>query len=128
MGVDCPAEGAAWTLDVDRHGRAAAPDSADDLAAVAGAFPYRRGAGIGHFAEIVAIAIGAAGADCQGTGGVRSAKRRDQKEGARPCAKARSSCPSPGKTQNASSEGLPVGECRPSAGAGKIGAPPNDAV
>jgi len=43
--------------------------------------PYRRGAGIGHFAEIVAIAIGAAGADCQGTGGVRSAKRRDQKEG-----------------------------------------------
>src|SRR5580704_8176726 len=51
MGVDCPAEGAAWMLDVDRHGRAAAPDGADDLAAVAGAFPNRRGAGSGHLAE-----------------------------------------------------------------------------
>jgi hypothetical protein len=115
MGVDCPAEGAAWMLDVDRHGRAAAADDADDLAGVAGAFSHRRRTGVGHFAEIIAVAIGAAGADRQGTGGVRSTKRRDQKEGRNESARGHAQKPDhqvlpPGKTQKASSEGLPVGE------------------
>ena len=120
MGIDCPAQGAAWTLHVDRHGRAAAPDGADDLAAVAGAFPYRRRRG--HRPLCGNRSHSHRRRRCRLTRHRRRAQRqaprserRPQRERARPCAKARSSCPSPGKTQNASSEGLPVGECRPSA-------------
>jgi hypothetical protein len=65
-------------LGVDRHGSAAAPDCADDLAGVAGAFAHGRNPSIGYFAEVVAVAVSAAGADRQRAGGVRGAERRDQ--------------------------------------------------
>jgi hypothetical protein len=113
---------------VDRHGRAAAPDGADHLAAVCGAFPHRRRTGIGHFTEVVAVAIGAAGADRQRAGGVAAPRAAIRKKAAARARAAVRKSPIikslPREDTNASPEGLPVGERRPSfRGADKVREP-----
>jgi hypothetical protein len=64
----------------NRHGGAAAPDRGDDLTAIPCAFAHGGGASIVRLAEIVAVAVGAAGADRQRAGGVRGAERSDENE------------------------------------------------
>jgi hypothetical protein len=79
MRIDGPAERAAGVLGVDRHGGAAAPHDADDLAMAVGAFGHRGNPGVGLFVVVEAIAIGAAGSDREGACGFRGADGEDQK-------------------------------------------------
>ena len=72
-------------LGVDCERRAAAPDFADDLAGIARTLFDRRGARVGRLAIVVAVAVGAAGADRKRARRVRGANRGDQMQ---PVAKA----------------------------------------